>query len=92
MNDFQKAFLNAVGEIQNSCVQRALCNNADNTTREDELYSVTADLIYRILELIDGYGNSGIGKINITNCGTGESLKENPFIELHDAASGFITE
>ena len=49
-------------------------------------------MIYRILELMDGYGNYSIGKMDIRNTVSEESLKDDPYIELHDAVADFIRE
>ena len=88
MNSFQTEFMNAMKNIQQSCVAAALCKN--NASKEEELNSVTYEIIYRIMELIDGYSEFGTGKLDIINTDTGESLKKDPFIELHDAVAGFI--
>lgn len=50
------------------------------------------NLKLRILELMDGYGNYSIGKMDIRNTASGESLKDDPYIELHDAVDDFIRE
>ena len=92
MNDFQNEFLKALGEIQKETVEIALVEKADFKSKEDELYSITSEMIYRILELMDGYGNYNIGKMDIMNTISGESLKDDPYIELHDAVADFIRE
>ena len=88
MNSFQTKFMNALKDIQQLCVAFALCEK--HASKEEELNSVTSEIIYRIMELIDGYSEFGIGRLDIINTETGESLKKDPFIELHDAVAGFI--
>ena len=41
-----------------------------------------------IMELIDGYSSFCSDKFDIINTVTGERLKENPFVELHDILDG----
>ena len=41
-----------------------------------------------IMELIDGYSGYSTDQHDIINIVTGERLKENPFIELHDILDG----
>ncbi|MBR1735573.1 MAG: hypothetical protein IJ736_00960 [Firmicutes bacterium] len=92
MNNFQIEFLKAIKDIQETCVAAAMCNNSVSGSREEELYSATSDVIYRIMELLDGYGNNKIGRIDIVKISTGESLKEKPYIELHDEITEYIRE
>ncbi|MBP5432685.1 hypothetical protein [Ruminococcus sp.] len=90
MNSFQTEFMNAIKNIREKCVTVALCEK--HTSKADELNSVTYELIFSIMELIDGYSEFGIGRLDIINTDTGESLKKDPFIELHDAVAGYITD
>ena len=92
MNDFQNDFMKALGKIQKETVEIALVEKTDFKSKEDELYSITSEMIYRILELMDGYSNYSIGNMDIINTVSGESLKEDPYIELHDAVTDFIRE
>lgn len=55
---------------------------------EEQLYDVTYGVIYRIMELIDGY--RGLSRIDVVLEETGEHLKNNPFIELHDTVPRYI--
>ena len=77
LNEFQKEFMEMLAEIQDTCVQIALWQKKD--CPEDVLYDVTADVIIAIMESIDGYG-----KLDFICKNTGQTLKENPSIELHD--------
>jgi len=52
------------------------------------LNEVTYDMAVSIMELIDGYSGYSSDKHDIINIVTGEQLKENPFIELHDVLDG----
>ena len=47
-------------------------------------------MIYDIMEMIDGYSSFTSDKMDIINTKTGQSLKTEPFIELHDAVCDFI--
>lgn len=83
LNQFQKEFMEMLAEIQDTCVQIALCQQKD--CLEDMLYDVTADVIIAIMESIDGYG-----KLDFICKNTGQTLKENPSIELHDIVCEYI--
>lgn len=83
LNEFQKEFMEMLAEIQDTCVQIALCQKKDYP--EDVLYDVTADVIIAIMESIDGYG-----KLDFICKNTGQILKENPSIELHDVVCEYI--
>ncbi len=91
MNSFQNDFFNAIKTIQEFCVSKALSNDTVYETKEEEYYSITSDVIYGIMELLDGYGNFGIGNMDIVNNDTGETIKD-PFIELHDTVTDYIKE
>ena len=90
LNDFQIKFMNDIADVQKWCVVDALYGKHDYTSREDELYTLTSEVIYRIMELIDGYGDLDMGKLDVICEKTGEQLKENPFIELHDCVCDYI--
>ena len=92
LNAFQIQFLTAIADIQEQCVADALYGKHEYTSREDELYSLTSEVICRIMELIDGYGYLDTGKLDIICGETGERLKEKPFIELHDVVCDYIKE
>lgn len=92
LNTFQLQFMRAIADIQEHCVTDALFGKHDYTSREDELYAITSEVICRIMELFDGYDHFGMGKLNIICGRTGEILKEKPFIELHDIVCDYIKE
>lgn len=54
------------------------------------MYEVTYDVITEIMEMIDGYSGFSSEKHDIVNLITGEHLKENPDIELHDQTEGVL--
>lgn len=86
LNSFQKKFMESLANIQSFCVQKALCQKQQ--CLEDVLYDVTADVIIAILENIDGYGD--MEKFDVICCDTKETLKQNPYIELHDVVCEYI--
>ena len=92
LNNFQIQFMKEIADIQKCCVINALYRKHNYTSKEEEIYSITSEVIYRIMELIDGYSNSDIGKLDIINEKTGERLKKNPIIELHDVIDDYIKE
>lgn len=85
-NSFQKKFMKSLANIQDFCVQNALCQKWQCV--EDMLYDVTADVIIAILENIDEYGD--MEKFDVVCCDTKETLKQNPHIELHDVICEYI--
>ncbi|MGN0695208.1 MAG: hypothetical protein ACI4J5_00425 [Oscillospiraceae bacterium] len=89
LNGFQKEFMETLADIQETCVQIALIQN-DNRSLEDKYYAITSEIIISIMENIDGYGNHNIGKLKVTCEKSGESLKDNPYIELHDVVCDYL--
>lgn len=92
LNVFQIQFMEAIADIQKQCVSDALYGKHDSASQEDEYYALTSEVIYRIMELIDGYRYFDVGKLDLICEKTGERLKENPFIELHDIVCDYIKE
>lgn len=92
MNDMQQKFFKHIAAIQESCVEICLIEHKkdyDNEARS-MLYDVTYEFAVRIMEMIDGYSEYSPDKHDIINTVTGEHLKENPFIELHDQLDGIM--
>lgn len=89
LNRFQKEFMETLANIQETCVQIALHEN-DNPSLKDTYYEITSKVIISILEYIDGYGNPNMGRLEVTCEKSGESLKKNPYIELHDVVCGYL--
>lgn len=92
LNKFQIQFLKAISDIQEQCVSDALYGKHDCLSKGKEMYAVTSEVIYRIMELLDGYGHLNAGKLDIVCEKTEERLKENPFVELHDIVCDYIKE
>ena len=78
-----------IADIQEETVQIALAENGDDSLQSD-YYNITAETIIRIMELLDGYRSSDMGKVNITCEKTGEHLKNSPYIELHDVVCDYL--
>lgn len=89
VNPLQDAFFTALASIQENCVQTALCQPGDWILKE-RLYDVTAEVLVRVMELLDGYADAGIGTLQIVSKKTGQNLKEEPFLELHDAVCSYL--
>lgn len=89
LNEFQREFLETLADIQESCVKTAL-EQDDNALTEGRYYEITSEVIIRIMEVIDGYCNRTIGKLKVTSEKTGESLKDTPYIELHDIVCNYL--
>ena len=63
LNEFQQNFIKALSDIQEICVQQVALNQNDNQSLQDKYYDITSEIIIRIMELIDGYGNIGRLKV-----------------------------
>lgn len=86
MNDLQQKFFKYIAAIQENCVEICLTKHKkyfDNETRA-MLYDVTYEFAVEMMEMLDGYSGYSSDRHDIINTVTGERLKENPFIELHD--------
>lgn len=89
LNGFQREFLGTLADIQEYCVQVALGQN-DEERLKDKYYDITSEVIIRIMEVIDGYCNQNIGKLKVICEKSGERLKDNPYIELHDMVCDYL--
>lgn len=89
VNPLQDAFFTALASIQENCVQTALCQ-PDDRPLEERLYDVTAEVLVRVMELLDGYGKAKTGRLQIISEQTGQRLKEEPCWELHDAVCSYL--
>lgn len=92
MNEFQKEFMETISAIQETCVQIALSQENNGQRSADELYNITSEVIIKMMEVIDGYANPALGRLAVICEKTGESLKENPYIELHDIVCDYLKE
>ena len=91
MNKTQQHFFEYLARIQENCVE--ICMTQHKCGEEHVkrmLYDVTYEVITEIMEMIDGYSGYSGDKHDIINTVTGEHLKDNPFIELHDQTEGFL--
>ena len=84
LNDFQKKFFQALAKIQHEVVQIGLIEYAQITDKEKLFKNITYDVIYEIMELIDGYNDKFKDKIILVDKDF-SNIKENPKIQLHDA-------
>lgn len=91
MNSIQKDFLNHLAQIQESCVQICMVEHKNNSKEiESMLYDVTYSVITEIMELLDGCSSMEESKYDVIHIATGQHLKENPSIELHDQTEDFL--
>ncbi len=90
LNEFQQNFMKALSDIQEICVQQVVLNQNDNQSLQDKYYDITSEVIIRIMEIIDGYDNYNIGRLKVICEKSGEELKNNPYIELHDMICDYL--
>lgn len=89
MNDLQNKFVEYLTEFQKTSVETCMAKHkCDDERIRQMLNEATYDMTVSIMELIDGYSEYSSDKHDIINTVTGERLKENPFIELHDVLDG----
>lgn len=94
-NDYQNAFLQHIADMQEIRVevtlgQHKLYEHQNYEEIRKLLLDATHGMICDIMEMIDGYSSFTTDKMDIVNTKTGQRLKENPFIELHDDVCDFI--
>ena len=91
MNELQQRFFEHLAGIQETCVEICMIQHKCNDEHvKSMLYDVTYEVVTEIMELIDGNSRYSDNKHDIINTVTGERLKENPSIELHDQTEGFL--
>lgn len=90
MNDYQKEFFSYLAEFQERSVQIAMSNYKEGDDIENLLYDTTYELLADVLTLIDGYSAFSKDKLDIVNQRTGQGIKNDPFIELHDCVCGYL--
>ena len=89
MNDLQNKFIEYLAGFQECIVESCMAEHkCENENMRKMLNQATYDMAVSIMELIDGYSGYSSDKHDIVNMVTGERLKENPFIELHDVLDG----
>ena len=69
MDTEQEIFLKELGQIQDYCVNVSLCKKNDYCDTKELLLDVTSEVIFRIMELIDGYGH-GLSKCELISSKT----------------------
>ncbi len=91
MNELQQRFFEHLASMQETCVEVCMIEHkcSDEHVRS-MLYDVTYEVVTRMMEMIDGYSQYSGDKHDIINMVTGDHLKENPFIELHDHTEGIL--
>lgn len=89
-NAYQKDFFEKLAHMQEETVQIALRKYKSDDNVEDLLYEVTYDVLAELMTWIDGYGNFCTDKMDIVNMRTGQALKQEPFIELHDVIADYL--
>lgn len=83
----QIKFFKELESIQYYCVNVALSKKEKFSSTEELLNDVTSEVIYRVMEMIDGYGEQ-LPKCNIVNTITGEIINDG--IQLHDVCVEFL--
>lgn len=86
MTNEQLIFFTKLQQIQEEVVTSQ--NNTSDKLTEKEIYNLTYDTIYKILELIDGYTSDKIDLDLIDNL-SGNSIKRE--IQLHDKCADYLT-
>ena len=94
-NAYQRSFFEYVANMQEDAVASALDQHKLNESDRCEeirslLYDATGNVLIYLMELIDGYSAFSDNKLDIINPKTAQSLKNGPFIELHDAICDYI--
>lgn len=87
MSEEKELFFNELKGIQDLAINMVLSNIDQYSSNEDALKDATYETIYRIMELIDGYGNEDI-KYDICNSISGKSVNKND--ELHDLCEQYL--
>ena len=87
MTEDQNKFFQELVYIQEYCINTALGKKTKYCDIEELLKDVTCEVVYRIMELLDGYGGD-LPRFNIVNTVTCKSINEG--IELHDKCMEFL--
>lgn len=86
MTNEQLVFFTRLQQIQEEVVTSQ--NNTSDKLTEKEIYNLTYDTIYKILELIDGYTSDKID-LDLIDKLSGNSIKKE--IQLHDKCVEYLT-
>jgi hypothetical protein len=84
----QKNFFNALKKLQEEIVYTNLTSYKKDMADELFLFNVTYDVIYRLMELIDGYYGDSNLKLDLIDKKSNKSLRTG--IELHDACFNYL--
>lgn len=92
LNGYQKHFFQYLAAVQESAVRAVMeqYGNQDKESMEMIFYDLSNSIIVEMMAIIDGYSVFCRDKMDLINQKTGVGLKQNPFIELHDAVCEFI--
>ena len=83
----QTIFFNELANIQDYCVNVSLCKKEEYKNLEELLIDATSEVIYRIMEVFDGYGDN-LARCNIVSTASGEVINET--IQLHDKCVEYL--
>lgn len=94
-NEYQNQFFKHIANIQEEAVEftlgeHKLYGHEQCDKIRELLYDATSFVLISFMEMIDGYSIFSEDKLDIINSRTFQKLKENPFIELHDAICDYI--
>lgn len=77
----QELFFEELRRIQDFVIGVSLCKQDEYKNTEEMLEDVTYEAIFRMCEMIDGYGHNS-AKYKLVNAQNGNTVNEN--LELHD--------
>lgn len=83
----QIIFFNELANVQDYCVNVLLCKKDEYKNVEELLIDATSEVIYRIMEVLDGYGDN-LARCTIVNTASGEVINEK--IQLHDKCVEYL--
>ena len=83
----QELFLEELRGIQDFVIEVSLCKQDEYKNTEEMLKGVTYETIYRVCEMIDGYGHNST-KYKLVNTQNGNVLNEK--LELHDQCADYL--
>ena len=87
MRKDQMDFFKELTYIQEYCINVTLSKEEKYCNTEELLKDVTCEVIYRVMELLDGYGGK-LQRCKIVNTITAEVINEG--VELHDKCVEFL--
>lgn len=87
MSDEQIKFYKELSEIQDFVVNVTLSKEKEYDGTEDMLIDISYEIIYKCMELIDGYRNKNV-KYEIKNLQSGEVINEN--VDLHNYCEEYL--